>query len=49
MAFIVTKDLSHFVTKTIKEFFEQFGIDTSFVLDEPKQWTTQHTKREQIL
>lgn len=46
MASLVTKDLSHFVTKTTKAFFERFGIDTSFVLDEPEQWVNNTAYKE---
>jgi len=35
---LVTKDLSHFVTKNTKIFFERFGIDTHFLNDEPDEW-----------
>jgi len=30
---LVTKDLSHFITKNTKIFFERFGIDTHFLYD----------------
>jgi len=35
---LVTKDLSHFVTKNTKIFFERFGIDTHFLNYEPDEW-----------
>ncbi|KAL4135148.1 hypothetical protein QTP88_006791 [Uroleucon formosanum] len=33
-----TKDLSHFVTKNTKIFFERFNIDMHFLNDEPDEW-----------
>jgi len=43
---LVTKDLSHFVTKNTNIFFERFGIDKSFVHEEPEKWIHNAANKE---
>ncbi|CAI6343064.1 unnamed protein product [Macrosiphum euphorbiae] len=43
---LVTKDLSHFVTKNSKIFFECFGIDIHFLHDEREEWINNNAYNE---
>lgn len=40
---IVTKDLSNFINANSSVFFKSFGIDTSFLLNEPDKWNNNIT------